>query len=45
MKKEHEWLGLTGYQNQVELNPDSPLNSKNIRVIKGKNDTFKSIRL
>lgn len=40
MKKEKEWLGLTGYQNQVELNPNSPLNSKNVRVIKGNNDVY-----
>jgi hypothetical protein len=45
LKKEQEWLGLTGYQNQVELNPDSPLNSKNIRVVKGNNDTYKSVKL
>lgn len=45
MKKEQEWLGLTGYQNQVELNPDSPLNSKNIRVVKGNNGTYKSVKL
>jgi len=44
MKKEQEWLGLTGYQNQVELDPDSSLNSKNVRVIKGKNDTYKSVK-
>ena len=42
LKQEQEWLGLTGYQNQVELNPDSPLNSKNVRIIKGNNDTYKS---
>jgi len=45
LKKEQEWLGLTGYQNQVELNPDSELNSKNIRVVKGNNDTYKSVKL
>tara|TARA_R110000823_G_scaffold278559_1_gene396949 strand:+ start:114 stop:593 length:480 start_codon:yes stop_codon:yes gene_type:complete len=45
MKKEQEWLGLTGYQNLVELNPDSPLNSNNVRIIKGNNDTYKSVKL
>lgn len=45
LKKEQEWLGLTGYQNQVELNPDSPLNSKNVRVVKGNNDTYKSVKV
>lgn len=44
LKQEQEWLGLTGYQNQVELDPDSSLNSKNVRVIKGKNDTYKSVK-
>ena len=45
MKKEYEWCGLTGYQNQVELNSDSLSNKKNIRIIKGNNDTYKTIRI
>jgi hypothetical protein len=40
LKKEQEWIGLTGYQNQVELNPDSELNNKNVRVIKKNNDRY-----
>lgn len=41
MKKEFEWVGLVGYQNMVELNPDSPLNKNNMRIIKKNNDVFR----
>jgi len=44
MSNEIEWFGLTGYQNQVELNPSSELNIKNIKVIKGNNDTYKTVK-
>lgn len=44
MKKELEWVGRVGYQNMVELDPDSPINKNNIKVIKRPNDTFKSVR-
>lgn len=40
MKKEIEWVGTVGYQNMVELNPNSNLNNKNIKVVKKPNDRF-----
>jgi len=45
MKNEMEWIGLCSYQNQVELDINSPLNYKNIKVVKGKNDTYSTKRI
>ena len=43
-KKEYEWIGCRGYQNMVELNPDSIINRKDVRIIKKSNDRFKFVR-
>lgn len=42
MKNEMEWVGKVGYQNQVHLNPQSPLNNKQIRIIRLNNDKFRT---
>lgn len=41
LKQEVEWLGGTGHQNMVELNPESPLNKTNVRINKLSNDRVK----
>lgn len=40
MKNEMEWIGLVGYQNNVELDAESELNIKNIKVVKKNDDVY-----
>ena len=44
MKKDIFWVGQCGLQNMVELNPESVLNKKDVRIVKKPNDKFKWVR-